>query len=195
MRTALCTALVVLGILAGRAPPALAQVPSELRSAEALAARVEAAEQSPMQAMALDEEVDLATVEAELEEVARFLDSHPDDAAALLLTVRLGRVRDLLAFRDAYMAIFEDPSAGEPMLPSNAPHLEVLDRVLARDSTLAVAHYWKARLIVEEEARQAGALSQLTPVPVLSGEGVARAVTEARSAVAHDPSNARYREF
>lgn len=195
MRTALWTALASLGLLAGQAPKATAQVAPEIRSAEALAARIEAAEQSPMLAAGLEEEVDLAAVEAELDVVERYLASHPQDVTARLLAVRLGRVRDLLAFQEGYMALFEDPSAGEPQLPSHAGRLEVLDEILARDSTVAAAHYWKARLLVEEEAWQTGSLSQMTVAPVISEEGVAMALTGARSAVAHEPSSARYREF
>lgn len=195
MRTVLSIALLGFGLLAGRASQAAAQVPPELRSAEALAARVEAAELSPLAAMELEEDLDLATLDAELEKVSRYLETHPQDATALLLSVRLGRVRDLLAFQEAYMALFQDPSAGEPALPSHAPYLKALDGILARDSTVAAAHYWRARLMLEEEARQAGALSQLAAAPAVSAKGSAAAIGHLWSAVAHDPSNPAYREL
>lgn len=192
---ALITVLAGLGLLPADLSQAAAQVPPELRSAETLAARVEAAEWSPLEAAGLDAELDLATVEAELEKVAAYLESHPRDTGALLLTVRLGRIRDLLAFQEAYMDLFEDPSAGEPRVPSHARHLEVLDGILARDSTVAAAHYWRARLLLEEEARQAGVLTQILPVPATPQEVEARALEHARAAVSYDLGNEVHREF
>lgn len=188
-------AVVVLGTaLSLVAEAAASQVPAELRSAEALAARLEAGQISILAGDELWDDLETATVDAELALVTRYLASHPGDVAALLLTVRLGRVRDLLAFRDAYMRLYEDPSAGEPAIPSLAGHLAVLDTVLARDSTVAAAHYWKARLLLEETARAAG-LAAPQDASALSTDLQAEVLAHARSGVLLDPDNVAHREF
>ncbi len=162
-----------------------AQVPDELRAAEALAARIDAAEHSLALAEELDATLDLATVEAQVAAVGEFLAQQPNHATALLLSVRLGRVRDLLAFRDATMAAFEDPAAAaaDPERPSHAGRLAVLEGVLARDPSVAPAHYWMARLLMEEAA-----IAEIDP-------NLERATHHAGEAVALDSDNPMYREF
>jgi len=172
-----------------------AQLPAALQSAEALAASVEAAERDPALAATLDAELTLGAVEAELASVRAYLVASPEDPDALMLTVRLGRVRDLLAFRDAVTAMFTNPTAAMPSPPDMGPLLATLDAVLERTPTLAAAHYWRARLLLEDAARRA----ELSPTPVPSDgmdQGArSTALTEARSAVELDPSNAVHREF
>ncbi len=197
MARSVCVGLV--GVLWLIHPPtAVAQVPEELRTAEALAARIETAERSPALAGDLDRFLDLPTVDAELEKVRSYLRETPEDAAALLLSVRLGRVHDLLALREAVMAAFSDPAGGMPERPSYAPYQETLDRVLAHDSTIAAAHHWKARLLLEERMMAvefATEGTEPTPGSELGEADAARLLHHAGAAVALDSNNVVYREF
>lgn len=172
-----------------------AQLPAALQSAEALATSVEAAERDPALATMLDAELTLGAVEAELAGVRSYLATSPEDPDALMLTVRLGRVRDLLVFRDAVTAMFTNPEAAPPEPPDMAPLLATLDALLERTPSLATAHYWKARLLVEDAAHRA----QFDPAAVPAGGNdpgtTGTAATEARSAVELDPANAVHREF
>jgi len=172
-----------------------AQVPGPLRSAEAMASRIEAAERDPLLAMELDADLSLDAVDAELEAVLAYLSSSPEDPTALLLTVRLGRIRDLLAFRDAVTAMFTDPAATQPETPSLAPHLKVLDQLLERDPRLAAAHYWKARLTMEEVTRQAGWTAEVAPAPGKDAETWPIVLHHARSAVELAPDSVAHREL
>lgn len=173
-----------------------AQVPQELQSAEALAASIDAAERSPAVAAGLDDVLTLPTVAAEVAKVRDFLSRNPDDVFALILSVRLGRVHDLLAFREAVGRAFSEPGASLPEPPSVRGYLEVLDGILARDSSVAAAHYWTARVVVEEALRAAE----------MGEEGAAqdtaqtaadhrRILRHAEAAVALAPGNVQYREF
>ncbi|HSM03841.1 MAG TPA: hypothetical protein VK858_04440 [Longimicrobiales bacterium] len=185
----------VLSLLLALPVPGLPQVPSELRSAEALAAKVEAAEGWPGPGQGVDVEVELPAVDAELTRVASYLELHPDDAFALVLSVRLGRIRDLLAFRDAYMAMFEDPGAAMPEPPPYERHLAILREVLTRDSTVADAHYWTARLLLEEASQRFAMAEEIAPDPVLMEEVGREALEHARLAVRFAPSRRDHREF
>lgn len=171
------------------------QVPPELRTADAMAARVEAAERSPALAGDMDLELEPSAVEAELDKVAAYLRAHPEDPFALVLSVRLGRIRDLLALRDAYMAKFEDPEAREPEPPSSDRHLAILEGVLARDSTVAEAHYWTARLLLEDVARRAAMAQMAEPPAALQDVANRRALAHARLAVTFAPGRIDHREF
>jgi len=178
------------------AQPSLGQVPAALQSAEALAAHVEAAERDPALATMLDAELTLGAVEAELANVRAYLASSPEDPEALMLTVRLGRVRDLMAFRDAVTAMFTNPTSAMPEPPDVGPLLATLDAVLERMPSLATAHYWKARLLLEDAAHRAEFFSPTSAPPrVMDPETRSTAVSEARSAVDLDPSNVVHREF
>ena len=180
-------------LLVPQASPA--QLPAALQSAEALAASVEAAERDPALAVRLDSELTLEAVEVELANIRAYLVASPEDPDALMLTVRLGRVRDLLAFRDAVTAMFTNPTATMPEPPDMAPLLATLDAVLERTPSLASAHYWKARILLEDAARRA----ETSPTPVSSNdidpEARSIALREARSAVELAPSNVAHREL
>jgi len=192
--------LVVVVVASGLLPSvvARAQVPAELQAAESLAVRVETAERSPDLAAGIDEWLDLPTVDAQLAAVSDFLSHNPDDLIALVLSVRLGRLHDLLAFREATMASFSDPQAGMPERPMTERYQEMLDGVLLRDSTLAAAHYWKARLMVEETALLAELAAEgvePTSDTVPNAPGTAATLQHAEAAVANDSDNEVYREF
>jgi hypothetical protein len=127
-----------------------AQVPPALQAADLLARWIEAAERSPVLVAQLDELLDLSTVDSALAPVHAYLADHAEDVFALILSVRLGGVRDLLAYQDAVARAFSEPGAEPPPIPSFARHLATLDGVLARDSLAAAAHYWMARTLVSE---------------------------------------------
>lgn len=190
--TAICTGSLVPGVASGLA----AQTPRELRSGEAMAARVEAAESGEVEDPTLDAELTVTDVDAELAKVRDYLQAHPGDPGARVLSVRLGRIRDVLAFRDAFMAIFQDPGAGAPEPPSLTGHLRVLDEVLAEHPARADAHYWRARLTLEETARDAGSAARPALFPLdPGGSAGGRILLHARAAVEHAPGSVRYREF
>jgi hypothetical protein len=171
--------------------PASGQVPPALASADSLAELIDRADRDPELAGKIDD-LDLDTVETELAAIAGYLEGRPEDPEALLLQVRLGRVRDLLAFRDAAMAMFMDPSAGIPEPPSHAGRLVTLEEILARAPDFAPAHYWMARLRMEERARAA----EMGLEPPDPAEGVpADVLGHARAAVESAPDVAPYREF
>jgi len=96
------------------------------------------------------------------------------------------------------MAAFDGQAAGLPEPPSYDRYQEILDRVLARDSTMAAAHYWKARLLLEETMRAAEtAAAELGLVPDSAAVGTvaARVLQHAGAAVASDADDVAYREF
>jgi len=176
--------------------PSLGQVPAALRPAEALAARIEAAERDPALAARLDAELTLGAVEAELADVQAYLAASPEDPEALMLTVRLGRVRDLMAFRDAVTSMFVNPGSVVPEPPDMDPLLATLDTLLQRLPSLATAHYWKARLLLEDAAHAAEFFTPTAlPAGVMDPGTRSTALSEARSAVDLDPSNVVHREF
>jgi len=171
-----------------------AQVPIVLQAADSLARWIDVAERSPVLVTQLDELLDLRTVDSALASVRDYLAGHPEDAFALILSVRLGGVRDLLAYQDAVARAFGEPEAEPPAIPSFAHHVATLDGVLARDSMNAAAHYWMARTLVGE-AMLAGAGEAAAPdrdsVEVLNR----RILRHAAAAVALEPDSASYREL
>jgi len=178
----------------GTRTSAHAQVPPELLAADSLARYIEAAELSPELAGLLDETLDLPTVSAALASVRDYLAGHPEDPVALILSVRLGRVHDLLVYRDDVGRAFTEPGAEQPAPPTFARHVEVLDGVLARDSLDAAAHYWLARVLVEEAMLAA----DLEPEPPDSAQVAAthrRVLHHAEAAVALEPDAVAPREF
>ena len=187
--------LAVLALLLAGAVPARPQVPPALRSAEALAAKVEGVERSSPLAPALDVDVELSAVEAEWTAVQDYLAEHPEDAFALVLSVRLGRIRDLLAFREGYMALFQDPTAGMPEAPTYERHLAVLRGLLSRDSTVAAAHYWTARLLLEALGHRMAMAEGIVPDPEMMETVGREALEHARQAVRFAPSTRDHRAF
>ncbi len=175
---------------------AQAQVPQALQSAEALATSIDAAERSPALAAGLDDVLDLPTVAAEVAKVRDYLSTNPDDVFALILSVRLGRVHDLLAFREAVGRAFSEPGADLPEPPSSAGYLQILDGILARDSSVAAAHYWTARVLVEEALRAAEMGAEgAAPDTAQTAADHRRILRHAEAAVALAPGNVQYREF
>jgi tetratricopeptide (TPR) repeat protein len=111
-----------------------------LERTEELVSAIEAVERGEVPPTDLPQDLDVALSEA-AEGLNRYLDEHPDDVGALILSARLERIQDLKE------AVVWSPSASEqpPKRGLDAAH-ERLDRALALDSGNAEAHYWHARL-------------------------------------------------
>jgi len=189
--------LVSVGILCSLGYPklAIAQVPDPLQEAEVLAATVDAAERSPEAAADLDRTLDLQLVDAQLSKVNDFLDRNPDHEVALLLRVRLGRVHDMLAYRDALAQAFQKMATKLPEHPPLVPYFEILDRILARNPNSAAGHYWRARLLLDQSNLDAAGASPSKGQPVEPSAEATAAMHHATEAVRCDPENAEYREF
>lgn len=175
---------------------ARAQVPQQLQAAEVLIARIEAAIDN---AAEFDLVAERPALDSALATIREYLSANPEDAGALILSVRLGRVREVFIVAEKLAAkLVEDPGAGAPEPVSFAAYQRVLDGVLARDSTVAAAHYWKAVLLRDEAdlAQVAEVFDEAEPPRGPSrAPGVAAAAEgHLRQAVAHDPGNVGYGE-
>ena len=153
-----------------------------LEGAEELVSAIEAAErgEAPPPVPPLD--LERALSEA-AEGLNRYLDEHPDDVSALILSARLARIQDLSE------AIGWSPRAGEqpPKRSQDAAH-ERLNRALALDSDNAEAHYWHARLYVIREP------VVVDDVLLYQSRNLDKAIEHAQRAVELAPARSDYRE-
>lgn len=185
--------------------PASAQLPKSLRPAEELVTALEAAGRSPVAAQEFEQQfgadLELATIDAHLASVREHLAHAPDDIEALILSVRLGRLRDGFAWQEGLMEAFDGDAAETdlPPSPSVDHYLAVLDGILGRDPNSAPTHYWKARLLVEGPLLELSNVGGWIPWPIRSGDETlwdpAESLEHARRAVTLDPTNTPYREF
>ena len=124
-----------------------------------------------------------------------YLDKQPNDVRALILSVRLGRVRQVT------QPIVTRGGDSVPTFASlaaeYAPHHAALNRALALEPNNAEAHYWKARLFGLSHDWM-GMLYGLTPPPAaelaLARAYADSAVRFGRRAVELTPDRVPYRE-
>ena len=105
---------------------ARAQVPQQLQSAEVLVARIEAAFDD---AAEFDLVADRPALDSALATIREYLSTNPEDAGALILSVRLGRVREAFILAEK---LAEDPEAGAPEPVTFAAYQRVLDGAMGR---------------------------------------------------------------
>lgn len=158
-----------------------ANAEADLQAIEALVADVEAAEQGDA-SVRIPDDLDGALNTA-IDEVDRYIESHPDDVAALIMVARLARLRRALGpviFRPAQEEGWPQPEFG----PAHAALARALQ--LAPDN--AEAHYWQARLY--------GLSSPTTVEGKLQyrAEDLDLAIEHARRAAALAPANRKYHE-
>jgi len=138
------------------------------------------------------DDVGPARAEKLLKDVRAYAKRAPDDGEVAILIVRLDRVR-------AGLALQEDPLGASRDTTSAAGHLAAVARVLERDPRSALAHHWKARLLVEGPVLDPMAFPIWLPWPVRAGDSAGwdtgEMLEHAREAVALDSANALYREF
>ena len=77
-------------------------------------------------------------------QLGRHLDANPDDVRALILSARLGRLRDVR--QPTVWSAGDPPPSLATFARGYAPHHAALDRALALQPDNAEAHYWKGRL-------------------------------------------------
>ncbi len=156
--------------------------PWALEGAEELVSAIEAAERGEEPPTDPPQDVDGALSEA-AEGLNRYLDEHPDDVSALILSARLQRLQDLSE------PVVWSPSAGEqpPKRSLDAAH-ERLNRALALDSDKAEAHYWHARLYGIREPVVVDGVLWDRP------RNLDKAIEHAQHAVELAPAKSAYRE-
>jgi bifunctional DNA-binding transcriptional regulator/antitoxin component of YhaV-PrlF toxin-antitoxin module len=181
-----------------------AQVPDDVRRAEEFTAAVEAAQRSPLAAQAFESRygarLGVELIDSQLASVRAYLADAPEDAEAVLLSVRLEHARDGFAWQEGLL----DPSADSTDVDSMTPpsidrHLTIIDGILARHPASAPAHHWKARLLVEGPLLDLGGIGSWVPWAIRSGEpadwDAGDVLAHARRAVELDPASTLYREF
>ncbi len=153
-----------------------------LEGAEELVSAIEAAERGEEPPTDPPQDLDGALSEA-AEGLNRYLDEHPDDVSALILSARLQRLQDLSE------TVVWSPSAGEqpPKRSLVAAH-ERLNRALALDSDNAEAHYWHARLYGIREPVVVDDVLWYRP------RNLDKAIEHAQRAVELAPARSDYRE-
>ena len=153
-----------------------------LEDAEELVSAIEAAERGEEPPTDLPQDLDGALREA-AEGLNRYLDEHPDDVSALILSARLQRLQDLSE------AVVWSPSAGEqpPKRSLDAAH-QRLNRALILDSDNAEAHYWHARLYGIREPVVVDDVLWKRP------RNLDKAIEHAQRAVELAPARSEYRE-
>lgn len=153
-----------------------------LEGAEELVSAIEAAERGEEPPTDPPQDLDGALSEA-AEGLNRYLDEHPDDVSALILSARLERIQDLSE------AVVWSPSAGEqpPKRSLDAAH-ERLNRALALDFDNAEAHYWHARLYGIREPVVVDDVLWKRP------RNLDKAIEHAQRAVELAPARSDYRE-
>ncbi len=132
----------------------------------------------------------LKLVEEMASQIDAYLAEHPDDSKAVILSVRLDRMRQL-----AELVVTEGPKAEEQLEQSKKKDREKidrlqgrLDRVLQSELSNADAYYWKARLYgMRHPAIREGKYLKLP-------FDLAQAIKQCRHAVELAPQNVRYRE-
>ena len=156
--------------------------PWALEGAEELVSAIEAAERGEEPPTDPPQDLDGALSEA-AEGLNRYLDEHPDDVSALILSARLQRLQDLSE------PVVWSPSAGEqpPKRSLDAAH-ERLNRALALDSHKAEAHYWHARLYGIREPVVVDGVLWDRP------RNLDKAIEHAQHAVELAPAKSAYRE-
>lgn len=177
------------------APALDAQIPRELKAPAALAAEWERAEWETRPGDDASLFLPLSVVEGNLEEVAAYLRRHPGNAAARVLSVRLGRIRDAVAYQAAVIRAMTEPGGAFPELPSHRSYLALLDRVIAEELAPSEALYWRGRLTLEEGARGADRSGPPYDGARAGAEAVTEALRYARGALALEPGEPRYREL
>jgi hypothetical protein len=137
----------------------------------------------------------MADVTKAATQLAAYLNSHPNDVGALILSVRLGR------FRQVAQPLVIQGGGTVPTFASlaaeYAPHHAALNRALALEPNNAEAHFWKARLFGLSHDWM-GMLYGVTPPPAAE-VSVARAYADSavrysRRAVELAPDRLPYRE-
>src|SRR5882672_6638445 len=128
-------------------------------------------------------------------QLATYLSSHPNDVRALILSARLGRLR-----QGAQPLVVQGGDSA-PTLASlaaeYAPHHAALNRALALEPNNAEVHYWKARLYALSH-NWMGTLYGVTEPPAaaaaLAKAYADSAVRYGRRSVALAPEQVSYRE-
>ena len=175
--------------LQGQRPKVISQALEFTSAFEAAARSMAGAEEFTTR---FGDDVGPARAERFLKDVRAYAKRAPDDGEVTILIVRLDRVREGLAWQ-------EDPLRASRDTASAAGHRAAVARVLARDPRSALAHHWKARLLVEGPVLDPMAFPIWLPWPVRAGDSAGwdagEMLEHARKAVVLDSANALYREF
>jgi hypothetical protein len=170
-------ALTIVGVLALAAsqsdPRALERIERLMLEADAAETRGEASEFQRRKKADLDRAA---------RDLAACLESSPNDPRALLLSVRLGRFREVMRPQVVTRLATDKPNEGIAAL------VAIVDRVLASQPDNPEAHYWKSRLCgIKVGADKGGTFVRLH-------FDLPQAVASAQRAVDLAPSETRYRE-
>ena len=165
--------------------PATAAAPARtpIERLEALAREADTAEQNGTIRNFLDQRK--SAIDSAETDLAAHLQSNPDDARAMLMSVRIAWVRESTTPVRLDVGTGRDVAAPDEAFAALAART---DRVIALQPSNAAAHFWKARVAgIELPAIKNGVL-------VKASRDLPMAVASARRAVELEPANVLYRD-